>query len=143
MKIYVGCDHAGFELREQVVNYLKENNYDVVSCLMNEYDKEDFYTDAAFDVCEKVEKDNDSKGILICGTGIGMSIAANRNRNIRAALCHSTYEAELTRLHNDANVLCMGARVLDFELAKEIVNKFLTTDFSNEERHVNRIARLK
>lgn len=143
MKIYVGCDHAGMELRQVIVEYLEEQDYDVEVCLMHEYDENDFYPDAAYEVCGKVEKDENSRGILICGTGIGMSIAANRNKNIRAALCTNEKEAELTRLHNDANVLCMGGRIIGREVAKEITRVFLETKFSNDPKHIARIERLK
>lgn len=143
MKIYAGCDHAGFKLRAAVMEHLREKGYDVEECMSHELNDDDYYSDAAYEVADKVAKDPNSRGILICGTGIGMSIAANRNRNIRAALCHTLYDAELTRLHNDANVLCLGERVMETELALEIVDKFLTTDFSHFERYEKRIERLK
>ena len=143
MRIYIGSDHAGHEYRKSIVEYLNENGYEVIECMYQEYDKEDDYCDAAFELTSKLEFDKEAKGILICGTGIGMSIAANRNKNIRAALFHNEYEAKLTRYHNDANVLCLGARTQGIEVVKEIVKVFLETEFSNLEKHIRRIERLK
>ena len=143
MRIYVGCDHAGYEMRKDICDYLRENNYEVIECLMHDYNELDYYTDAAYEVCEKVENDSDSKGILICGTGIGMSIAANRNKNIRAGHCTCVEEAQLTRFHNDANVLCLGARIIDLDKAKKIVDTFLNTPFSAEEKHQRRIDKIE
>lgn len=143
MRIYIGSDHAGYEYRKSIIEYLIENGYEVIECMHHEYDENDDYCDAAFELASKVEKDEDARGILICGTGIGMSIAANRNKNIRAAVCHNEYEARLTRFHNDANVLCVGARTQGIEVVKEIVKVFLNTQFSNLERYIRRNERLK
>lgn len=143
MRIYIGSDHAGYEYRKSIIEYLNENGYEVIECMYHEYDKEDDFCDAAFDLTSKVETDKNSRGILICGTGIGMSIAANRNKNIRAALCHNEYEAKLTRIHNDANVICIGARTQGIEVVKEIIKTFLETEFSNIEKYIRRNERLK
>jgi len=142
MKVYVGSDHAGFELKKELTKFLADKGHEVIECMMLEYDKDDDFNDAAEDVINKLANDEHGYGILICGTGIGMSIAANRHKHIRAALCHTEYEAELTRQHNNANVLCLGARVLGNELAKSIVSKFLNTSFKNEDRYMKRIERL-
>lgn len=142
MKIYLGCDHAGFNMRNEILNYLNSLGYETVECLFHEYDKEDDYTDSAEDVVNKVSNEEGAMGVLCCGTGIGMSIAANRNRKIRAAVCTTEFEAEMTRKHNDANILCLGERVIDIEQGKKLAKIFFETEFSGEEKHIRRIERL-
>ena len=124
--IALGCDHGGYELMQEVIKYLEEHgleykNYGTYSILAGE--------------CEK--------GILICGTGIGITIAANRYEGIRAANCTNSFMAEATREHNDANILGMGARVIGVGTALKIVDTFLNTPFSNDERHKRRIAKIE
>ena len=136
--IALGCDHGGFELKQEVIQYLKANQI--------EYKDYGCYDTASVDYpvyARKVAKvilDGEAeKGILICGTGIGISIAANRIKGIRAALCSDCSSAQATREHNDANILCMGGRVVGAGLAIKIVDTFLHTEFSNDERHIRRI----
>ena len=136
--IALGCDHGGFELKQEVIKYLKANQI--------EYKDYGCYDTASVDYpvyARKVAKvilDGEAeKGILICGTGIGISIAANRIKGIRAALCSDCFSAQATREHNDANILCMGGRVVGAGLAIKIVDTFLHTEFSNDERHIRRI----
>lgn len=139
--IAVGSDHAGFALKQVVMAHLKERGdefkdygtYSEASC---------DYPDFAEAVSQAIIKGEADKGILICGTGIGISIAANRHREIRAALCGDCFSAEATRQHNDANVLAMGARVVADGLALKIVDTFLDTPFSNGANHVRRISKL-
>lgn len=139
--IAVGSDHAGFGLKQAVMEHLKERGeefkdygtYSEASC---------DYPDFAEAVSQAIIKGEADKGILICGTGIGISIAANRHREIRAALCGDCFSAEATRQHNDANVLAMGARVVADGLALKIVDTFLDTPFSNGANHVRRISKL-
>jgi len=139
--IAVGSDHAGFGLKQAVMAHLKERGeeykdygtYSEASC---------DYPDFAEAVSQAIIKGEADKGILICGTGIGISIAANRHREIRAALCGDCFSAEATRQHNDANVLAMGARVVADGLALKIVDTFLDTPFSNGANHVRRIEKL-
>lgn len=140
--IAIGCDHGGFELKQEVMEYLKENNL--------EYEDFGTYTTASTDypvyakkVAEAVVSGKADKGILICGTGIGISITANKIKGIRAALCGDCFSAQATREHNDANILCMGARVVGAGLALKIVETFLNTEFSNDERHINRIRQIE
>ena len=142
MKIYIGSDHAGYDYKKDICEYLKNMDIEVIECMHLEYDSDDDYIDAALDVTNKLINDDNSIGILICGTGIGMWMAANKQKNIRAAVCHNEYEARLTRLHNNANILCLGARTIGKELACEIVKTFIETKFTNEERHIRRIERL-
>ena len=136
--ILIGNDHAGYEVKKEIVKFLKEKNYEVVDYGCNSNDSVDF-PDYAFNVCQNIKDDN--KGILICTTGIGMSIAANKVKGIRCAKVDNVDEARLTRLHNNSNVLAISA-LKDIEELKKIVLTFLETPFSNEERHVRRIGKI-
>ena len=137
-KIFIGADSAGFELKREVIPYLQDKGYEVIDC-GTDSSASCHYPLFANAVCENVKADLDgSFGILICGTGIGMSMCANKHKGIRAALCSDTYSARMTRAHNDANVLCMGARVIDFDLVCELTDIFLSTDALTEERHLRR-----
>ncbi len=140
MKIAVGSDHGGFELKQLVIDFLKEVGQEVddVGC----YDTESVdYPDFADKVCARVQSGACERGILICGTGIGMSISANRHRDIRAALCHEAYTARMSREHNNANVLCLGGRVLGPEIALDIVGTWVETEFAGG-RHQRRLDKL-
>lgn len=140
MKIAIGSDHGGFEMKELVVGYLRDSGHEVVDCGSKSLESVD-YPDFAEKVCAEVRSGNCQAGILACGTGIGMSIAANRYRDIRAALCHESYTARMSREHNDANVLCMGARVLGLEIALDIVRTWINTDFAGG-RHQRRVDKM-
>lgn len=136
--IAIGSDHGGFDLKEQVVAHLKEKGYEVKD--MGCYDKSSCdYPVYGRAVAKEVAEGNCEKGIVICTTGIGISITANKVKGIRAALCADTLTAKMTRLHNDANVLAMGAGIVGPNLAVEIVDTFLETEFSGQERHQRRI----
>lgn len=137
--IAIGCDHAGFELKKEVIDLLKEKNYAVIDLGCNGESVD--YPDIAKKVCEKVTDGSCEKGILICGTGIGMSIAANKVKGIRAAVCSEHFSAKYTRLHNDANVLCMGARTVGAGLALELVEIFISTEFEGG-RHQRRVDKI-
>jgi ribose 5-phosphate isomerase B len=140
--IAIGCDQGGYALKLEVMKHLDERGL--------EYKDFGCYSEASVDypeygkaVANAVANKECEKGILICGTGIGISIAANKVKGIRAALCTDCFMAEATRLHNDANVLAMGGRVIGAGLALKIVDTFLDTPFSNEERHIRRIGQLE
>ncbi|NOX25166.1 MAG: ribose 5-phosphate isomerase B [Deltaproteobacteria bacterium] len=137
MKLVIGCDHGGLALKNVVVDYLNENGHEVLNMGCDTPDSVDYpvFSEA---VCLAVMDGRAELGILICGTGIGMSMAANRHAGIRAALCHESFTARLSREHNDANVLCLGARVIGAGVALEIVRAWLTTDFAGG-RHLRRI----
>lgn len=137
MKIYIGSDHAGYLLKEEIVKYLSDK-YEVVNCGPFGTDSVD-YPDYAVKVCKEVKED--VVGILVCYTGIGMSMAANKFKGVRAALVGKVEDAILTREHNNANVLCLSAKNTPVDLAIEIVEKFLTTEFTygRHERRVNKI----
>ncbi len=137
MKIAIGSDHAGFYMKEFLRNALKSRGIDVLD--MGAHNPSpSHYPDFAIEVARKVSLNEADFGILICGTGIGMSIVANKFKKIRAALCMSAKFAELSRKHNDANVLCLSGKFLDFSTALEIVNTFLNTNFEGNEAHGER-----
>ena len=144
MKIYIGSDHGGFQLKTHLVKYLNDLNFNVEDCGCHTDEFSFDYPDIASMTCEKFLKDDNEQkfGILICGTGVGISMSANRNRGIRCALCNDMFTARMTRLHNDANFLALGGRVLGTGLAEEIVKTFIHTGFSGEQRHVLRIAKI-
>ena len=138
MKIAIGSDHGGFALKQIVAERLQDAGYEVDDVGCRTPDSVD-YPDFADRVCEQVLSGTAELGILVCGTGIGMSMAANRHRGIRAALCHDEYTARLSREHNDANVLCLGDRVLGSGVAEGIVDVWLNTEFAGG-RHQRRIG---
>ena len=137
MKIAIASDHGGFELKENIKKYLEGRNIEVLDLGTNSEESVDY---PAFGrACgEAVANGDAERGIVCCGTGIGMSMAANKHRGIRAACCSEVYSAELTRRHNDANVLCFGARVIDTEKALELCHVFLTTEYEGG-RHQKRV----
>jgi ribose 5-phosphate isomerase B len=136
----VGSDHGGFEFKQLIIEFLREIGQEVVDAGCFSTESVD-YPDFADKVCENVQNMTCERGILICGTGIGMSIAANRHRDIRAALCHEAYTARMSREHNNANVLCMGGRVLGPEIALDIVGTWVETEFAGG-RHQRRLDKL-
>lgn len=140
--IAIGNDHTGYELKKAIIDYLNEKGIEYKDFGCGELSSSD-YPEYAKAVGKAIQNKECDQGILICGTGIGISIAANKMKGIRAALCHDCFSAEATRLHNDANVLAMGARVVGVGLAVKIVETFLGTDFSGNERHIRRINMLE
>lgn len=141
MKIAIGNDHAGVEFKNKIMQELRSKGYEVVNVGTDTLDSVD-YPDIAKEVSEKVINGEVNFGILICGTGIGISIAANKIKGIRAALCHNEYTAKQARLHNDANILALGARVIGDELGKAIVKTFLNTEFEGG-RHARRVSKIE
>jgi len=137
LKIAIGADHGGFELKEKIALMLKSQGYEIEDFGTFNSDSCD-YPPIAKKVAKEVASGNFARGILICGTGIGMSITANKIKGIRASLCHDKFSAQMSRAHNDANVLCMGQRVIKEDLALEILNIWLNTDFEGG-RHKKRI----
>jgi ribose 5-phosphate isomerase B len=134
--IAIGCDHAGVELKKAVIEALSEKGFELMD--MGTDGEPCDYPDMAEKVCREITEGRCEKGILICGTGIGMSMAANKIKGIRAALCSDSFSTRFTRLHNDANVMCMGARTLGPGLACELAEIFLTTGFEGG-RHQRRV----
>ena len=140
--IALGSDHGGYALKQEIMKHLEERGMDYkdYGCYSEESCD---YPEFAHKVGKAVTEKECELGILICGTGIGIGIAANKIKGVRAALCHDCFSAQATREHNDANILAMGARVIGPGLAVKIVDTFLHTEFSNEERHINRIAQIE
>ncbi len=141
MKIAIGNDHGAVDYKNVIKDMLEEQGHEVINVGTDSYESCD-YVDFGAEVGRKVASGEVEKGIVICGTGIGISIAANKVKGVRCSLCTNTTMAKLTREHNDSNVLAMGQRIIGIELAKDIVNTYLSTPFSNGERHVRRINKL-
>jgi ribose 5-phosphate isomerase B len=138
--IYLGCDHGGYPLKLKLIEYLNQNNYEYtdLGCDGETTD----YPDIAKKVCKKVLESEQNRGILVCSTGIGISMTANRFRGIRAALCGDYYSAKYTRKHNDSNVICLGNHVIGAGLACELLEVFLNTGFDGE-RHIPRVNKIE
>ena len=138
--ISIGCDHGGFQLKNVIIDYLKSIGEEFKDC--GSFDETSIdYPDIAKIVCQDVQSGNAKCGILVCGTGLGMNMCANKYKGIRAAQCSDTFSAKMTRQHNNANVLTLGGRVIGPELAKEIVNEFLTNEFLGG-RHETRVNKM-
>jgi ribose 5-phosphate isomerase B len=141
MKVVIGSDHAGFEYKTILVDALLKCGYEVIDSGTNSTAQTD-YPDHAADVSRAILDKRGDRGILICGSAVGVSVAANKFKGIRAGVCHDTYSAHQSVEHDDVNILCMGQRVIGVELAKDIVFAFLKASFSREERHVKRLAKI-
>ncbi len=140
MKIFIGSDHGGFFLKEEIVSYLEGKGHIIEDFGCTSADSVD-YPDFAQKVCQAVLEEDAAQGILICGTGIGMSIAANRFKGIRAALCHDAFTARMSREHNNANILCLGARVLGVSVVLDMIDVWLDTAFAGG-RHAHRLQKM-
>lgn len=138
--IAIGCDHGGISLKKEIIHYFEEHQIEYQDFGTHSPDSCD-YPDYAEAVCDSINSGACEKGVLICGTGIGISMAANKIHGIRAALCHDYFSAKYTRLHNDANVICFGARVIGAGLALELVDVFLHTGFEGG-RHTTRVEKM-
>ncbi len=141
MRIAVGSDHGGFDLKQEIIRYLKESGHTYRDFGAYSTDPVD-YPDFAKAVGQAVAEGHFKRGILICGTGIGASISANKIKGLRAALCHDNYTARMSREHNDANVLCLGGRVTGAGVALDIIETWLKTDFSGADRHRRRVDKV-
>ncbi len=141
MKIAMGADHAGFPLKEDLLEYLKKAGYEVLN--LGTYSTESVdYPDFARAVGEAIQQGKAERGIVICGSGIGACMVANKMRGIRAGTCHDTYSAHQGVEHDDMNVLCVGGRIVGLNLALELVDAFLGARFTAEERHLRRLAKV-
>lgn len=143
MKIYLGTDHRGFELKEYLKEKLKENNFDFEDLGNLIYDPNDDYPDFAFKVGEKVKNDKNARGILICGSGAGVCFSVNKVKGIRAGLAYNEEMTKKMKEDDDINVLCLAGDYLDKELAWKIVEVFLKTEFKNEEKYLRRIKKVE
>ncbi len=141
MKFYIACDHAGYNIKQSVIDIVENLGHEIVNLGTDSNERVD-YPDFAHKLSEAVLEDEGSNGILICGTGIGMSLTANKHKGIRAALCHDAYTAEMSRAHNDANVLCFGERVVGLGVVQSIIEAWCETDFEGG-RHANRVKKIE
>ena len=139
-KIYIASDHAGFKLKQNIAKYFKKKKKKIYDLGPNSDHSVD-YPDFAHKLAKNVSKNKANFGILICGSGMGMSIAANRNKKIRAALCYSIKNTKLSRLHNDANIITLGSRLIDKKKAINLIKVFLNTNFEGG-RHIMRVKKL-
>jgi ribose 5-phosphate isomerase B len=143
MRIAVAADHAGFPLNERVIEELQGAGHEIVDFGTHDGSVPDDYPDYALQVGTAVQTGDADIGILICGSGVGAAVAANKLRGVRAALCGDTYSGHQCREHDDCNVLCLGARVTGVELALEIVRAFVNAEFTGEDRHRRRLAKIQ
>lgn len=142
MRVAIGADHGGYLLKEELSSWLKEKGFQVVDVGAHDLDALDDYPDFARAVASTVASGQAERGIVICGSGIGACIVANKVKGIRAGICHDTYSAHQGVEHDDMNVVCLGARIIGVELAKEIVTAFLEARFSGEDRHRRRLQKV-
>jgi ribose 5-phosphate isomerase B len=142
MKIAIACDHAGFTLKDQVIKIVKENNHIPIDFGTNGTKRVD-YPDYAKKAAKAVSSKKADRAIIICGSGVGACITANKFKGVRAGICHDTYSASQGVEHDDMNVLCLGARIVGKSLADKIVEAFLSAKFSNEKRHQKRLDKIK
>lgn len=142
MTIYIGSDHRGFHLKEKLQAWLQDKGYEVVDCGNSIYDPDDDYPDFSFAVVDRVVPDQGSRGIVICGSGGGVTIASNKVKGIRCSAAVHVADVKHNRESNDINTLALSADHTDFDEAKELVNAFLTTQFIGEERHIRRLNKI-
>lgn len=142
MRIVVGADHAGFELKQTIAEFLRGKEHDVLDVGTHNTQPVD-YPDFAEAVGKAIQDGRAERGVLICGSGVGASVAANKLVGIRAGLCHDTYSAHQGVEHDDTNVLVLGSRVIAYALAEELVNAFINAEFTNEARHRRRLEKVK
>lgn len=141
MRVAIGADHGGFPLNERIIEELEKLGHEVVDFGQHD-DKSSDYPDYARQVSEAVHRGDAARGVLVCGSGVGVAVAANKVRGVRACLCHDTYSAHQGVEHDDMNVLCLGGRIIGVELALECVRAFMSANFSGEERHCRRLGKV-
>jgi ribose 5-phosphate isomerase B len=142
LKISIACDHGGFDLKLFIIKWLKEKNYSVIDLGNEVYNPDDDYPDFAEKVAANIITGNSDKGIIICGSGVGACIAANKIKGARASVCHDTYSAHQGVEHDNMNILCLGARIIGEELSKELILAFLNATFFNEIRYNKRLEKI-
>ena len=142
MKVAVGFDHGGYNLKETICELIKASGNEVVDMGAYSLDPQDDYPDFAIKVAEGVAASSVSRGIIVCGSGVGASIAANKIKGVRASVCHDLYSAQQGVEHDDMNVLCLGGRIIDESTASGLVKAFLSADFSGEDRHLRRLNKI-
>ena len=142
MRIAVGADHAGFSLKSPIIALLEGGGHEVVDIGAHVVDPADDYPDYAKALAERVASGEVERGILVCGSGVGATVAVNKVRGVRGSVCHDTYSAHQGVEHDDMNVLCLGARIVGEEVAKELVDAFVKARFSGDERHRRRLGKV-
>ena len=139
MKIAIACDHGGFPLKAGLIDVLEAEGHEVIDLGAHEYDAADDYPDFARYIGQAIQHGQADKGVLLCGSGVGASIAANKLHGVRAAVCHDTYSAHQGVEHDNMNIICLGSRIIGSELAAELVRAFAHAEFSGEDRHCRRL----
>ncbi len=142
LRVALGADHGGFSLKAELLPWLKGQGYDVLDLAAHTFDSTDDYPDFSKEVAQTVASGEAKRGIIICGSGVGSCVTANKVPGVRAGICHDTYSAHQGVEHDDMNILCLGARIIGIEVAKEVVVAFLEARFSNEERHHRRLQKV-
>ena len=142
MRIAIGADHAGYELKAPLAELLEGLGHEVTDVGAHSVDSSDDYPDLAKALAERVASSQAERGVIVCGSGVGASVAANKVRGVRASVCHDTYSAHQGVEHDDMNVLCLGARIVGEELARELVTAFVAATFSGDERHRRRLDKV-
>ena len=142
MRIAIGADHAGFELKSSLVELLKGLGHEISDVGADKLNPSDDYPDFTKDLAQKVASGEAERGVMVCGSGVGASVAANKVRGVRASVCHDTYSAHQGVEHDDMNVLCLGARIVGESLARELVDAFVSARFSEEDRHRRRLGKV-
>ena len=142
MRISVAADHNGYELKNEISETLKRDGHDVIDMGPHYLDPSDDYPDYAKPLAESVSSGETEKGIMVCGSGVGASVAANKVKGIRAAVCHDIYSAHQGVEHDDMNVLCLGSRIVGTEVVRELVSAFISAEYTNEERHARRLTKV-
>lgn len=143
MNISIGADHAGYEMKSKLVEFIRKLGHTVNDVGTNDPDKPDDYPDYAVLVVEDIRAGKADRGLLVCGSGVGVSVAANKFKGIRAGLCHDHYSAHQGVEHDDMNVLVLGSRIIGQMMAEDVTGAFLGAEFSGEERHVRRLGKVK
>ena len=142
MRIAIGADHAGYNLKAPLSELLQTLGHEVVDIGAHSLDQNDDYPDLAEAVAKLVARDSAQRGIILCGSGVGASVVANKIQGVRAAICHDMYSAQQGVEHDDMNVLCLGARIVKYDLARKLVTTFLSASFTCEERHLRRLGKI-
>ena len=142
MRIAIGADHAGFSLKSRIIKLLEGDGHEIVDVGAHVVDPSDDYPDFARDLAEHVASGKVKRGIMLCGSGVGASVVVNKMRGVRGSVCHDTYSAHQGVEHDDMNVLCLGARIVGEEMAKELVVAFVNARFSGEKRHKRRLNKI-
>jgi len=143
LKIALAADHGGFELKNNILSLLKEKEYDVLDLGNKKYDPSDDYPDFAILLAKAVASGQVNRGILICGSGVGACITANKIKGVRASVCHDVYSAHQGVEHDDMNILCLGARIIGNKLAEDLVFAFINAKFQKKERYIRRLEKVK